>query len=334
MALSRCLVLFLLLWCLVAFDHDQVNAFSLPLKLPTLFHKREPPPPPPEEQKSVRYGLSVRRNEVLDAEEKIRMGFVAPMTNEEKMVNERISDIKDAELNEGFKNSAKYLASQHFFRVKERIEQSEVFKLIQMMPKGALLHGHNTAMVSSEWFIRNVTYRSGIMMYTTDRNVMRFTFKQPKESNNWRYVADLRKSAANVEAFDKQLEAQINLYTPQPEIDYPDIDVVWKKFQNMFETVRDAIRYYPVYVDYHTQMLQEMVDDNVMYAEIRTGAGELYDVDGRIYSSVETVQTLQNVVENFRARHPNFFGIKLIYAGHRGSNPNDYSDVNTFRELQ
>ena len=171
-------------------------------------------------------------------------------------------------------------------------------------------------------------------MYTGENKVARFTFRTPTETNNWRYVADLRKAAANAETFDRELELNINLYTPQPEIDYPDIDVVWRKFQNIFDTVKEAIRYFPVFVDYHTQMLQEMVDDNIMYAEIRTGVPELYDRDGRVYTVVETVQILKDLTDAFRVKNPRFLGLKLIYASHRKIDPRSYDDINVFRMLQ
>lgn len=313
-----------LLWSLVASDLG-VAAFSLP----RLFPKRREEAP-----QNVRQGLSVRRNEVLDAEEVQRMGYHPKLGSDEARVHEIVTRVKDAELSLGFNDSSKYLASHHFFRVKEQIEQTELFRLLQLMPKGALLHGHNTAMVSSQWFVRNVTYRDGLIMYTTEKDVVRLTFKRPTETANWRYVADLRREAASAETFDKQLDALINLYSAQPEIDYPDIDVVWRRFQNMFETVRDAIHHLPVFVDYHTQLLQELLDDNIMYAEIRTGAGELYDTSGRIYNSVEGVQILWDIVERFRALNPRFFGIKLIYTAHRRGDPKSYYDVNTFKELQ
>lgn len=281
----------------------------------------------------VRYSLSVRRNEVLDIEEKIRMGTVPQLTEKEEMVNDILLTIKDNELDKGFNDSSQFLASHHFFRVKEKIEQSEVFKIIQLMPKGALLHGHNTALVSSDWIIRNLTYRPGLVMYTTERNVVRFTFRRP-DNYNWNYVADLRKAATSVAGFDKQLESYINLYTPQPEIDYPDIDVVWRKFQGIFETVKELITYQPVYVEFHYQMLQEMLDDNVMYAEIRTGASELYDESGRVYSSVEAIQMLQSVVAEFKVKNPRFFGAKVIYTTGRTNDAQSFYDLERYRELQ
>lgn len=281
----------------------------------------------------IRSDLSVRRNEVLDMEEKIRMGGAPQLTKKEQAVNDILLTIKDTELDLGFNDSSQYLASHHFFRVKKRIEQSQVFSIIKMLPKGSMLHGHNTALVSSDWIIRNVTYRPGVIMYTTENNVVKFTFRKPA-NYNWNYVADLRRASPSIPAFDKQLESYINLYTPQPEIDYPDVDVVWRRFQNIFDTIKELVCFYPVYVDFHYQLLQELLDDHIMYAEIRTGAGPLYDISGRNYSSVEAVRILRDIITDFKLRNPKFFGAKVIMTTGRKDDPNSFAELNRFRELR
>lgn len=281
----------------------------------------------------VRFGLTIRRNEVLDMEERIRMGSVPQMTEKEHAVNDLLLTIKDKELDRGFNDSSKFLPSHHFFRVKQQIEESDVFKIIQLLPKGALLHGHNTALVSSDWFVRNITYRPGALMYTTEANVVRFSFRKPA-NYNWNYIADLRKAAGNAQQFDKQLESYITLYTPTPEMDYPDMDVVWKKFQTIFETLKEAVSFYPVYLDFHYQMLQEMVDDNIMYAEIRTGAGELYDEEDRLYSSVEAIGALQNVLNDFKAKNPRFFGAKVIFTTGRHKDSKSLTEFERYRGIK
>lgn len=261
------------------------------------------------------------------------MGGSYQLNQKEQAVNDIILTIKDDELDLGFNDSSKFLASHHFFHVKQRIELSRVFSVLQMMPKGALLHGHNTAMVSSDWVIRNVTYRPGVIMYTTEENVVKFSFRKPAKYH-WNYVADLRKAAPNVSAFDKQLESYLNLYTPQPEVEYPDIDVVWGKFQTIFDTIKDLVSYYPVYIDFHYQLLKELLDDNIMYAEIRMGCGPLYCDDDRTYNSIEAVQIMKDIVTDFRMRNPKFFGAKVIFTSSRNADPNSFEDVNRFRELR
>ena len=286
---------------------------------------------PSQRNADVYEELKERRNQVLDAEDRIRHGGPILFTEKEKAVNEIFMKIKDEEVNRGLEDSSQFLASHHFFRVKERIEQSEIYKIIKMIPK-AMLHGHNTAMVSSEWFVRNLCYRPGLMIYVTDKNVTRLTFREPA-AYKWNYVADLRRDSGDARKFDQQLESHISLYTPQPEIDYPDIDVVWRRFQSIFETIKDVIRYLPTFIDFHYQMLQELYDDNVMYAEIRSGMGELYDEADRVYSPADSVQVLKDVVREFKRKNPRFMGIKLIYSIGRYMEPG-WEDYNRFKEIQ
>ena len=104
----------------------------------------------------------------------------------------------------------------------------------------------------------------------------------------------MRAEAKNIVEFDKLLESSFNLYTKQPEIDYPDgevlrksfffvclkvfnkiglfsVNTVWKRFQNMFTTVNGIFSYVPTYKAYHRRLLEELYEDNIMYLEMRTG---------------------------------------------------------------
>ncbi|XP_055680029.1 adenosine deaminase 2-like [Lutzomyia longipalpis] len=256
------------------------------------------------------------RNAVKDFEDRIRMGSFF-LEEDEIRADEIVRAFKMEEIVAGMHNSSNFLPSHHFFRVKEKIEKSKVFKLIQKMPKGAILHAHLSAMVSSEWLLKNVTYREGAIIYTNSKNIKKFTFQRPDPPQEWAYLSNLRDSADNVTAFDEWLESKFNLYTPNPETDYPDIDVVWTRFENMFTATSELIRYVPVFKDYVYQMLEELDADNVMYAEFRTSFGDLYDESGKIYSAIEHAQILIEVIEDFKKDHPNFFGAKAIFTGNR-----------------
>lgn len=43
----------------------------------------------------------------------------------------------------------------------------------------------------------------------------------------------------------------------------------------MFKTIGDALNYVDAYRAYHWQMLEELYNDNVMYAEVRLGFKEV-----------------------------------------------------------
>ncbi|GAB0100750.1 Adenosine deaminase [Sergentomyia squamirostris] len=273
------------------------------------------------------------REAVKELEERLSFSQF-PLTPTELAADDIVRKHKMREIEAGLRNSKDFLAGQHFFRVKEKIEQSEVFKLIQLMPKGALLHAHNTAMVSSDWLIKNATYRPGLIIFTDQKNITRFTFKIPNSNQEWNYVSDLRNASKNVTAFDEWLETKINLYTPNPEIDYPDIDTVWTAFQNMFTTTSELITFRPVFVDYHRQILKELSDDNVMYVELRIKFETIYDDTEKIYTPADYVEILLEVIEDFKKENPNFLGAKVILSCLRNDLvENNLDDIEIYSDL-
>lgn len=44
---------------------------------------------------------------------------------------------------------------------------------------------------------------------------------------------------------------------------------------------------------------------------------QLYDASGRTFPQERAAKELLNIVEQFRAQHPNFLGIKFIFATQR-----------------
>ena len=73
-------------------------------------------------------------------------------------------NMKQKAIQRGIQNSASYAPSMHFFHAKPLIDQDPIFKIIQKLPKGGLLHLHSTAGVSSEWVIKNLTYRDDVLI--------------------------------------------------------------------------------------------------------------------------------------------------------------------------
>lgn len=199
------------------------------------------------------------------------------LDSKEQHVDDIIRVLKTEEINMGFKNGSNYAPAMHFFRAKSLIEQSKVFDAIKMVPKGAVLHVHNTASVSVEWIIQNLTYREEAEYCTSKFNIILFTAGDHTHCKDTPInMMEHRKNLSSEKAiheFDAWLETQINLYTSQPEIDYPDINTVWNKFQVMFSTVKGLLSFLPFFKDYHYRMLEEFYDDGIYYTEIRTGFG-------------------------------------------------------------
>lgn len=143
------------------------------------------------------------------------------MNVNETKVNEILIKYKYDELTRGFKEPTKNAAGLHFFKAKPIIDRSKVFKLIKQMPKGALLHTHTAATVSSEWVVKNIFYMPGLLRCTTDKGVSILSFRKlpEKHSCTTQYVKvnDERIRSISYAEYDRALEKLINLYTPKPE---------------------------------------------------------------------------------------------------------------------
>jgi len=107
------------------------------------------------------------RNNIIEAEESIRTGGNIYLSPKEQEANAIILRMKDKAIAKGIQNTKSYAPSMHFFRAKALIDADPIYHVIQRVPKGAVLHMHNSAGVSSEWVVKNLTYRDDMKLCTS-----------------------------------------------------------------------------------------------------------------------------------------------------------------------
>lgn len=261
------------------------------------------------------------RSSVLMQEELKAVGGHLQLTPQESRVHDIFMRQKSPEMERGWENAATHAPGMHFFKAKHLVESSKVLQFLKQMPKGAVLHMHNTASVSSKWVVQTLTRMPGVLSCHNADGVLILTFRKDSKKHQCRTpyveVAKERSKARSVNKFDEELERHINLYTSQPEIEYSDINKAWRKFQNFFKTIGDVLTYLPAFRAFHTRMLEEMHEDRIMYGEIRMYFRALIDEKGATVTQEQAIQELINIVNNFKKTHPDFFGIKIIFAAPR-----------------
>lgn len=138
----------------------------------------------------------------------------------------------------------------------------------------------------------------------------------------------------------------LTIFTTQdPDLVYPNQDVVWERFEQAFLAMWGLVTYAPVFRDYYYRGLREFYLDNVMYLELRAllpevlrcfvgciGSGlgsiflpelifsfgtQIYELDGSTHDKAWTLKTYRDVTRQFTAEHPDFFGARIIYTVHR-----------------
>lgn len=260
-----------------------------------------------------------RRQQVVDIECQSNFESDVTLTKHEQLANTVIMAAKQAELDEGLANPHSFKPARHFFEVLNEIRESKLFKIIQHMPKGGILHAHDTALVSTN-FIVTLTYREHLWQCnnTVTKKIVNFRFSreapETSESNlKWVRVADERSRLGKIE-YDAHMRSLFTLFTEDPRSAYRDINDMWAKFMSLFILLEPIATYAPVWRDYFKQALTEALQDNVQYLEFRGLLPQLYDLDRSNYTKSENVQIYVDTLEEFKRANPDFIGSKFVYA--------------------
>lgn len=261
----------------------------------------------------------VRRQQVVDDESQSNFESDVTLTDREHLANTVIMLAKKAELDEGLAKPHTFKPARHFFEVMGAIGESKLFKIIQHMPKGGILHAHDTSLVSTD-FIVTLTYREHLWQCnnTVTKDIVNFRFSReaPKSTEpnlSWLRVSDERSRLGKVE-YDAYIRSQFTLFTEDPRTTYNDNNDMWAKFRRIFRLIAPIVTYAPVWGDYYRQALAEALQENVQYMEFRGVLPQLYDLDRDIYTQVENVQIYVDTLDEFKRSNPDFIGSKFVYA--------------------
>ncbi|XP_042880560.1 adenosine deaminase 2-like [Penaeus japonicus] len=255
------------------------------------------------------------REQMLAQEQVTILGQDQVLTWQEQVVNSLLMKAKKLEMDAAFE-SLNYLPAKNFLTVREQIEASDVFKMLRMMPKGAALHLHDTALASVAWVVEELTYWKNLYMcYTNEGQLLTKFMATPDESCNWQLVSDVRATYPSDDEFDQELIEKFSLMTANPEEKYPDINAVWSAFEQSLIALTGMVMYRPAWEAYLYRVLQEFAADNVLALEFRGTLPPLYEIDGTELTPVESVAVYRDVSQRFIADHSDeFFSVRFIYA--------------------
>lgn len=258
------------------------------------------------------------RNNLLEEETVLALGGKLQLNDQEEILNHILMRLKEAEVDESFKNPHRFNFSKHYFTYRDEISNSKVYQIIKRMPKGGALHIHSTLMLGADYLL-NLTYEDHLYTcYTDDVFELQFSDTIPQRHCpvNWSLLSELRNASDDVNAFDAALKQHFVLYSEEQE----DIDTVWVRFNKVYYAIKSLILYRPVREKFFYESLKRFYNDNVMYIEIRSGLHSLYELDGSQHESMYMVKLYEYITKKFKKDYPDFIGIKLIVTKHRGGN--------------
>lgn len=224
------------------------------------------------------------RAEFNDEEINSSLGGDIKLNSKEVLANRIIMNAKEKELNEGHINPFKFFPSRHIFEVLDTVNRSEVFRIIQKMPKGAILHSHDTYMNTADYAV-SLTYWKNLWQRTVNNSdkveEFRFSRDQPKNSNQnkidsdennstWRLVKEVR-DEIGAKSYDKHIRQLFTLFDKNvhPLTQYKDINDVWNHFMDIKMKFEPIVTFAPIWKVYYKNALREMLNDGVQYLEFR-----------------------------------------------------------------
>lgn len=214
------------------------------------------------------------RDVFIEEEFKRGLGADLVLNPKESQLNEHVIKLKQAEIKNGLSDPANFIPAQHFFDVLEKINDSQLFKIISKMPKGGVLHAHDTALCNLD-FIVQLTYWDHLWQLTdpvTQRARFQFSRSKPvadTEDEEWKQVRKERKRRGP-EVYDAELRRQISLFTKSPNTEARDVNAMWVRFMEIFAMTDGILLYKDAWEAYFMQALKEFSADEVNYLEIRS----------------------------------------------------------------
>ncbi|XP_076240571.1 adenosine deaminase [Calliopsis andreniformis] len=278
---------------------------------------------------------TILRRQILAYEQQMAIGGNLTLNDFEQVANDVLMTAKKEELDAAFRKPELFAPSQNFLMAKKQIDNSKVFQFLRRMPKGAVLHAHDTSLVAIDYLYHNITFRDDLYICDEDEVFRLQFFHKPDDTCQWELLKDVRQNPQRGIGVDERIKERLTMGCDDPDNKYANIDAAWSKFQGIFTFINPLVTYRPVYEDHFLKALEELYEDNVIYLELRSTLPTLYDFEGTEYKPSDIVGIYKELSERFKEDHPDFIGVKLIYAPQRSADHKQAEGyMKTMKELQ
>lgn len=227
-----------------------------------------------------------------------------------------------------YKISGTFPPSKLFFEARTNIEQSRLFPILKKMPKGGLLHVHDSSSGRCEFVLTNILRRSDCFIYWStnlgDSSLGLVTFTNAPPANNGVtgfFAANALRERLRQQGVDLDEKLRLRYMLDGADPRTPDI---WSAFANWFCLLPTLVQYRPVFQDYLRDAFKTWHDDGISHVEIRVMApvGRMHDFtsEGGLntnYTEEDTVQEYVAARDYVRRNFNPHFSLKLILTGYR-----------------
>ena len=232
-----------------------------------------------------------------------------------------------------------------FNLAKGRMEKTDLWRIVERMPKGSLLHAHMEAMFDIDFLVDQAISTPGMHISTPHPMLTRRDFdetliecqyiSQPAEKAETTkpslWAADYEPSSfipikeaatsfpdGGESGFREWLKSRCMIMPEHSYTHYHGVDAIWAIFQRNFVTIRNILFYEPILRSCLRRLLPQLMDDGVRYVDFRIGFKFEYRREGCDTPEdgyIEFCRMFKEEVERFKATEEgqDFYGARIIW---------------------
>lgn len=243
-----------------------------------------------------------QRQNLID--EELSYGFESDIQLNENEIaaNKIIMQLKKQEVDKGHIKQKDFKPSRHIFEVLDSLQNSSLFQIIRRMPKGGILHAHESAIYSTDVLVQ-LTYFPDLWQCDEDNQIVSFKFARsmPTDSINiscvWRTVAEAREQQG-ADVYNKKIKLLFTIFdrnvVKHPQIHFVDHFDAWARFVKIFRLVSPLVQCQPAFRFIMKNMLKEIFTDGVQYIELRMLFFDVSFLKSICYRYFRFIFSLQN----------------------------------------
>ena len=248
---------------------------------------------------------------------------------------------KDFEEEFAEKNGGNLYPGMMFMLARDRMEKTVLWKIIERMPKGALLHAHLDAMMDTSFLIDQIFVQKGMHLIASEPLTSEKALKHA--SVQFRFVSSSFSSEKSV--WDASYTPNAPVPVPSTARDFPNGgetgfrawlterctitaeeslchhhggDAIWRKFTSCFGIVDSIVLYDPIFRAAMQRLLKQLAADGIRYVDFRHGFKYPYLLEGHETGEVgftSFFQAFGEEIERFKATEAgkDFYGARMIY---------------------
>ena len=245
-----------------------------------------------------------------------------------------------------------------FTLARERMEkESTIWRILERMPKGALLHAHMDGMFDIDFLVEQVLAEPGLCLLaplplkdelTRRDGLIQIRYvegasqiKEDKKSGSiWTdsykplspiSIADAATTFPNggAEAFKKWLISRCVISEDESLYHHHGLNAIWKKFQSCFLTIGWMLFYEPIFRRAMPRLLGQLADDGITYVDFRIAFSFEFRPKGKERGKegkyMEFFRVFDEEIEKFKKTEKGrgFHGARMIWTVVRASENKD-----------